>query len=82
MPLPVVELSHFLASLIGMALLILSAGLYRRYDSAFHLTLYLLAGGAVFTFLKGIDYEEAIILTCMFAVLLPSRREFYRRGRG
>ncbi len=80
MPLPVVELSHFLASLIGMALLILSAGLYRRYDSAFHLTLYLLAGGAVFTFLKGIDYEEAIILTCMFAVLLPSRREFYRRG--
>jgi phosphatidylglycerol lysyltransferase len=80
MPLPVVELSHFLASLIGMALLILSAGLYRRYDSAFHLTLYLLAGGAVFTFLKGIDYEEAIILTCMFAVLLPSRREFYRKG--
>ena len=63
-----------------MAFLILSAGLYRRYDSAFHLTLYLLAGGALFTFLKGIDYEEAIILTCMFAVLLPSRREFYRRG--
>ena len=80
MPLPVVELSHFLSSLIGMALLILSAGLYRRYTAAFHLTLYLLAGGALFTFLKGIDYEEAIVLSCMFAVLLPGRREFYRRG--
>lgn len=80
MPLPVLEISHFLASLFGVMLLLLSRGIYRRFDSAWHLTLYMFAGGALFTFLKGIDYEEAIILLVMFLILLPSRREFFRKG--
>jgi phosphatidylglycerol lysyltransferase len=80
MPLPVLEISHFMASLFGVALLVLAHGLYRRFDSAWHMTLYLLAGGAIFTFMKGLDYEEAIILTTMFLALLPSRRHFYRKA--
>ena len=79
-PLPVVEISHFLASLIGMALLLLGRGLQRRLDAAWLLTAILLALGIVASLLKGGDYEEAIILAVMLGALLPSRREFYRKS--
>ena len=34
----------------------------------------------MFSLLKGLDYEEATILSIMLAVLLPCRRQFYRRA--
>jgi phosphatidylglycerol lysyltransferase len=79
MPLPVLEISHFMASIMGVMLLILAWGIHQRRDSAWHLTLYLLAGGALFSLLKGIDYEEAIILIVMFFILLPAGHHFYRK---
>ena len=63
LPLPVLEISHFLGSLTGMGLLLLARGLQRRLDAAYVLTLVLLGAGAVFSLLKGLDYEEAIVLT-------------------
>ncbi|MCG6917372.1 MAG: bifunctional lysylphosphatidylglycerol flippase/synthetase MprF [Deltaproteobacteria bacterium] len=80
LPLPVLELSHFFASLAGMGLLLLSRGLQRRLDAAYHLTVVLLGFGVVFTLLKGWDYEEAILLAFMLATLLPFRRQFYRKA--
>ena len=80
LPLPVIELSHFLGSLAGIGLLLLSRAIQRRIDAAYFLGLLLLGGGAVVSLLKGFDYEEAAILTFMFAGLLPSRRYFYRRA--
>jgi phosphatidylglycerol lysyltransferase len=80
LPLPIVEVSHFLGSLAGVALLVLARGLQRRLDVAYHLTLAVLAAGAVFSLLKGADYEEAGILTAMLVALLPSRRYFYRKA--
>ncbi len=80
MPLPVIELSHFLGSLSGMCLLLLARSIQRRLDAAYFLTALLLVAGVVFSLLKGFDYEEALILTAMLAALLPCRRFFYRRA--
>jgi phosphatidylglycerol lysyltransferase len=80
LPLPAIELSHFLGSLTGAALLILARGLQRRLDGAYHIALALLGAGAVFSLLKGLDYEEAAILGIMLVALLSCRNQFYRRA--
>lgn len=80
LPLPFVEGSHLFASLIGLWLLILSRGLFRRLDGAYHLTLGLLGAGIVFSLLKGLDYEEASILGFVSLLLLASRPAFHRKA--
>jgi phosphatidylglycerol lysyltransferase len=80
LPLPVMEISHFLNSVIGMSLLILARGLQRRLDAAYWLTLVLLLAGAVASLLKGIDYEEAALLILLALALAPAHRLFYRRA--
>ncbi|MEP9410989.1 MAG: bifunctional lysylphosphatidylglycerol flippase/synthetase MprF [Candidatus Brocadia sp.] len=77
--LPIMEVSHFFGSLVGILLLILAWGLQRRLNAAYPLTVGLLIAGIVFSLLKGFDYEEATILAFMLGVLLPSRRHFYRK---
>ena len=61
-------------------LLILARGLQRRLDGAYHLTILMLSAGMVFSLLKGLDYEEAIILGVMLAALLPCHSQFYRKA--
>lgn len=78
-PLPVMEISHFMGSLAGVLLLILAWGLQRRLNAAYPLAVALLGAGIVFSLLKGLDYEEAGILIIMLGALLPSRRHFYRK---
>jgi phosphatidylglycerol lysyltransferase len=79
-PLPVIELSHFLGSMAGVALLILARGLQRRLDAAYQITVGVISVSIVFQLFKGVDYEEATILCIMLAGLIASRRHFYRRG--
>jgi phosphatidylglycerol lysyltransferase len=79
-PLPIMELSHFLGSLAGLGLLLLARGLQQRLNAAYFLTLFLLGAGIIFSLLKGLDYEEAIALTLMLVVFLPCRRYFYRQA--
>ena len=78
LPLALLEVSHFLGSVIGVGLLLLSRALLQRLDGAYFLTLALLAAGAVASLLKGFDWEEASVLTACFVALLPCRRYFYR----
>ena len=78
--LSVLEIFHFMSSLIGMGLLLLARGLQRRLDAAWLLAVIFLGAGIVASLLKGADYEEAIILTVLLAGLLPSRRQFYRQA--
>lgn len=80
LPLPVLELSHFLGSLAGLGLMLLSSGLQRRLDAAYHLSAVLLAAGAVFALLRGLHYVQTMILAGMLAALIPCRRHFYRRA--
>jgi len=80
LPLPVLEVSHFLGSLVGAGLLLLARGIQRRIDAAYILTLGLLGGGAILSILKGLDYKPAMVLGVIFIVLLPCRPLFYRRA--
>lgn len=80
LPLPVIEISHFLGSLAGTALLFLAIGLQRRLDAAYQLTMALLASGIVLSLAKGLDWEEALILAVMLAALAPCHRHFDRRA--
>ncbi len=79
-PLPVIELSHFLGSLVGLLLLLVSHGLARRIDAAWLLATTGLSLGAIASLLKGGDYEEALLLAALLAVLLPARAEFDRKA--
>ena len=79
LPLPVIEISHFLASLVGVGLLFLARGLQRRLDGAYLLTLSLLGAGIILSFLKGLDYKVTVLLLILFGTLLPCRRHFYRK---
>ena len=80
LPLPVLEVSHFMGSLAGMGLLILARGLQRRLDAAYVLTAGLLIFGILASLLKGLDYEEALILSVVLGALLPFRQSFFRRS--
>jgi phosphatidylglycerol lysyltransferase len=79
LPLPVMEVSHFLGSLAGAGLLFLARGIQQRLDSAYFLSAGILSAGIVFSLGKGLDYEEAVFLSVMLLVLLPCRRHFYRK---
>jgi phosphatidylglycerol lysyltransferase len=78
LPLPLLEVSHFLASLAGMGLLLLGRGLQRRLDAAYVMAVVLLVVGSVASLAKGFDYEEALALLLILAALLPARKHFYR----
>ncbi len=80
LPEPFIEASHLLSSVVGLFLMIMARWLFRRLDGAFHLTVATLCGGIVFSLLKGFDYEEALILAGVLALLLASRPAFYRKA--
>ncbi|MHA7632205.1 bifunctional lysylphosphatidylglycerol flippase/synthetase MprF [Corallococcus sp. M7] len=77
-PLPLLEVSHLLGSLAGVSLLLLARGLQRRLDAAYVLTQVLLVAGAVFSLVKGVDYEEATLLLVLALALAPFHQQFYR----
>ena len=79
-PLPVLELSHFTGSIAGIALVFLARGMRQRLDAAWHLTVATLLIGIAASLLKGLDYEEAILLSVVLAAVLPAREAFYRRA--
>jgi phosphatidylglycerol lysyltransferase len=79
-PLPVMELSHFVGSVAGAGLVLLAQGLQRRLDVAYLFTAALLSTGIVVSLLKGLDYEEAIAMAIMLTALIPCRRHFYRKA--
>ena len=78
-PLSLLEVSPFVGSCVGIALLLLARGLQRRLDGAYWVTVILLAAGIAASLFKGLDYEEALLLAVLLAALLPSHRFFYRR---
>lgn len=80
LPLSVIEASHFLSSIAGALLLLLSQGLARRLDAAYYLTTAVLAVGMATSLLKGGDYEEASLMLATLALLWRARPAFDRRA--
>ncbi|HEY0834499.1 MAG TPA: lysylphosphatidylglycerol synthase domain-containing protein [Azospirillum sp.] len=78
--LPLVEMSHFTGSVVGVLLILLSHAIQRRLHAAWVVSLGLLALGVLSSLLKGGDWPEAIVPGLIFLALLPARGEFHRRG--
>lgn len=79
-PLGIVETSHFAGSLAGAVLLILSQGLARRLDAAYHFATIAIAVGVGASLLKGADVEEAGVLAILLVLLRLARPAFDRRA--
>lgn len=80
LPLPFIEVSHFLGSLVGAAMLVVARGLQRKLDSAWWMAMSLSVIGIFTSLFKGADFEEAILLGFVLLTLILSRKRFYRRG--
>ncbi len=80
LPLPLLEVSHFLSSIAGLLLLLVARGRQRRVETAYYAAAVLLVCGIAASLLKGFDLEEAMLLSVLLAALLPCRRYFYRHG--
>lgn len=78
LPLVVLEASHLAGSVIGLGLVILARGLVRRLAAAYQLTLWLLVAGIAASLLKGLEFEQALVLGGVLALLWLGRRAFYR----
>ena len=80
LPLPFIEGSHMAGSLIGTAMLLVAPALNARLRSGFAAARLLLIGGALFSLMKGLDYEEAALQLIVAGVLQYCRASFYREG--
>jgi phosphatidylglycerol lysyltransferase len=79
-PIAVIEAAHFLGSIAGVLLLLLSQGLARRLDAAWLATVGTLTLGIAASLLKGLDYEEALAIAFVLAALIYARPIFHRRA--
>lgn len=80
LPLGVIETSHFLGSVAGAGLLLLSQGLARRLDAAHALATGVVSVGIATSLLKGGDFEEALLLAALLAALVRARPAFHRNA--
>lgn len=77
-PLFIVEVSHLLAATVGGALLVIAHGLRHKLNGAWLLALGLSVLGSAMTLVKGVDYEESVLLMLQAGLLWSTRRQFYR----
>jgi phosphatidylglycerol lysyltransferase len=80
-PFFVIEFSHFAASIIGLLLMLVGSGLWRRRQGAYWTAITLALIGAVVSLTKGLEYEYAGGLVAFAALLLPCRSAFDRPSR-
>ncbi|WP_116135058.1 bifunctional lysylphosphatidylglycerol flippase/synthetase MprF [Tropicimonas sp. IMCC34043] len=78
LPLPLVEVSHLVGSVVGVLLLIVARGLFRRLYRAWLAAMVLLAIGFAASLIKGIDVEEAVAILVAAGLLWLFRGAFYR----
>ena len=80
-PLFLIEIAHFLSSLVGLALVLTAFGLKRRLDAAWGATVLLSLIAGVLAIFKGMDWEETLALAAFAAVLASLRGVFCRKAR-
>jgi phosphatidylglycerol lysyltransferase len=79
-PLSAIEGAHLLSVVAGILLLALARGIRSQVRSAYNLTMLILLGGALFSLVKGLDYEEAIMLLVIAGLLRRRKSSFFREG--
>ncbi|KQW70741.1 oxacillin resistance protein FmtC [Phenylobacterium sp. Root77] len=80
-PVVLIEVSHFLSSILGLALVLLAFGLRARLDGAWWATLFTLLIASPLALLKAFAWEEATALTLFAVALLPFHGAFPRKAR-
>ncbi|WP_141433582.1 bifunctional lysylphosphatidylglycerol flippase/synthetase MprF [Bacillus sp. 03113] len=76
----VMNLSHQVSVGTGFVLLGLSRGIENKEKRAYHLTIIILLFAAISTFLKGMDYEEALFILIVAFLLRLAKNRFYRKS--
>ncbi|MDH4440705.1 MAG: bifunctional lysylphosphatidylglycerol flippase/synthetase MprF [Rhizobium sp.] len=78
LPLPVVEGAHFLASILGLLLVIIARGLAQRLDGAWWSAISVALAALVLSLAKAVAIYEAALLMLLLVGLVSSRRLFQR----
>ena len=79
-PIPIIEVSYLLNTLMGFALIVLARGLYQRLNGAWHLAMWLLGASIVTLLVKHLEIEVAVICTFLFTVAYFNRSYFNRQS--
>ncbi|MBS4219875.1 bifunctional lysylphosphatidylglycerol flippase/synthetase MprF [Bacillus sp. FJAT-49711] len=77
---PIMQISHQMTVAAGFILLGLCRGIEYKVKRAYYLSILVLSFAAIFSVLKGIDYEETIFLLIVAALLFMSKKRFYRES--
>jgi len=80
-PLILIEISDFLSSIIGLALILVAFGLSRRLDAAWLASVMLLSVAAILALTKGFYWEESSVLIGVAIVVASFRAAFPRAAR-
>ncbi|WP_419317570.1 phosphatidylglycerol lysyltransferase domain-containing protein [Caulobacter sp. ErkDOM-E] len=75
-----IEISHFVSSILGLVLLLLAFGLRSRLDGAWWAAVITLAAAAVLAIFKGLNWEETALLTLCCLLILPFHEAFPRKA--
>jgi len=80
-PRALIEISHFISSILGLLLVLLAFGLRRRLDAAWGATVVVLALASVLALFKGFNWGQTAALALICLVLIPLRPAFPRKSR-
>ena len=76
-----IEVSHFVSSILGLMLVLLAFGLRSRLGAAWIATLVTLIAAALLAPFKGFNWEESAALLTLAVLILPFREAFPRQAR-
>lgn len=77
-PLSFIEASHLAGSVVGLLLIVISRGLFRKLYRAWVIAMALMVVGFFVSLVKGLNWEEGLGLLVMTATLGLFRSAFYR----
>ncbi|MFJ7404665.1 MULTISPECIES: bifunctional lysylphosphatidylglycerol flippase/synthetase MprF [unclassified Lysinibacillus] len=77
---PIMNISHQLTVAAAFILLGLCRGIKYKVKKAYQLAIVVLSSSAIFSIIKGFDYEEAIFLLIVAVLLMASKKQFYRES--
>ena len=80
-PAILIEISHFISSVVGLILVMLAFGLRARLGGAWAATIITLLVGAPLSLVKGFVWEETVAMVALAALLAPFGHAFPRHAR-
>ena len=80
-PVLLIEIGHFVSSVLGLVLVMLAFGLRGRLGGAWAATILVLLVAAPLSLIKGFIWEETALLLGLAILLAPFRRAFPRKAR-